>query len=72
MRVVDVRIEQPQEISDIVAIGAELIEPSRIALNPDCGFAPDLGEPPSIDEAFQKLTRPTEAAKCLRKKFAKQ
>ena len=26
----------------------------RIALNPDCGFAPGAGEPPSIDEAYEK------------------
>ena len=73
MGVVDVRTEQPQEVANIMAIaaaGAKLIEPSRIALNPDCGFAPDLGEPPSIDEAFKKLTRLTEAARQLREQFA--
>lgn len=73
MGVVDVRTEQPQEVAGIMAIaaaGAELIEPSRIALNPDCEFAPDLGEPPSIDEAFEKLTRLTEVARRLRAQFA--
>ena len=73
MGVVDVRTERPQEVEDIIAIaeaGAETISPSRIALNPDCGFAPDLGEPPSIDEAFKKLVRLTQAAKHLRKQFA--
>ena len=39
-------------------------------LNPDCGFAPDYGEPPSIDEAYEKLCRMTEAARRLRQRFA--
>jgi len=38
-------------------------------MNPDCGFAPDTGEPPSIDEAFEKLSRMTEAARQLRKQI---
>ena len=41
----------------LVPAGAAVIDPSRIALNPDCGFAPDAGEPPTIDEAFEKLSR---------------
>ena len=40
----------------IGAAAAEIIDPSRVALNPDCGFAPDFGEPPSIDEAYEKLS----------------
>ena len=51
------------------SFGAELINPGRIALNPDCGFAPDAGEPPTIDEAFEKLKRMCEAASRLRKRF---
>ena len=46
-----------------------IIDPSRIALNPDCGFAPDYGEPPSIDEAYEKLCHLSEAARRLRKRF---
>ena len=72
MGVVDVRTEQLQEVEDIERIGAagaEVIAPSRIALNPDCGFAPDYGEPPSIDEAFEKLSRLSEAASRLRQQF---
>ena len=52
----------------IAAAGAKLIKPDRIALNPDCGFAPDAGEPPTIDEAFEKLSRLSTAAARLRKK----
>jgi len=73
MGVVDVRSENLQtveQIEEIGARGAKLISPSRIALNPDCGFAPDAGEPPTIDEAFEKLKRLSEAAMRLRKRFA--
>jgi methionine synthase II (cobalamin-independent) len=43
------------EIATLGAAGAEAIAPERIALNPDCGFAPNSAEPPTIDEAFEKL-----------------
>lgn len=73
MGVVDVRREDLQTVEQIEAIGAagaEIIDPSRIALNPDCGFAPDAGEPPSIDEAYEKLSRLVEAARRLRTRLA--
>jgi len=73
MGVVDVRGDRLQETSEIEALGAggaELIGADRIALNPDCGFAPDMGEPPSIDEAFEKLRRLSLAAHNLRARFA--
>ncbi|MDA2939042.1 cobalamin-independent methionine synthase II family protein, partial [Acidobacteria bacterium AH-259-A15] len=72
MGVVDVRGERIQEIDEIESIGAagaEVVNPDRIAVNPDCGFAPDMGEPPSIDEAFEKLCRLSTAAKRLRQRF---
>lgn len=75
MGVVDVRGEKLQsveEIEKIGAAGAKIISPSRIALNPDCGFAPDMGEPPTIDEAFLKLSRLSEAAQRLRRQFARR
>jgi methionine synthase II (cobalamin-independent) len=62
MGVVDVRNERLPEVGEIEllgAAGAEIVSPDRIALNPDCGFAPDFGQPPSIDEAFLKLSRLT-------------
>ena len=73
MGVVDVRGERLQPVEEIERIGsagAEIVGPSRIALNPDCGFAPDYGEPPSIDEAYGKLSRLSEAARRLRERFA--
>ncbi|MAE65541.1 MAG: hypothetical protein CMJ18_14820 [Phycisphaeraceae bacterium] len=69
MGVVDVRGERIQSIGEIEAIaaaGAERIDASRIALNPDCGFAPGSGEPPTIDEAFEKLCNLVAAAKRMR------
>ena len=71
MGVVDVRGERLQTVEEIEAIaaaGAERIGPGRIALNPDCGFAPDAGEPPTIDEGYEKLRRLAEAAANLRAK----
>lgn len=73
MGVVDVRGEKLQSVEEIEALGAagaRLIAPARIALNPDCGFAPDAGEPPTIDEAFEKLRRMCQAAERLRVRFA--
>ncbi len=71
MGVVDVRSERLQtveEIETLAAAGAKVIAPERIALNPDCGFAPDAGEPPTIDEAYEKLKRLVAAARRLRAK----
>src|SRR5262249_456812 len=69
MGVVDVRGERLQSIEEIGAVagaGAEIVGADRIALNPDCGFAPNSAEPPSIDEAFEKLKRLVWAAELLR------
>ena len=38
----------------------------QILLNPDCGFAPHHGEPPQVDEAFNKLKALADAAQLLR------
>lgn len=72
MGVVDVRSERLQTVEEIEAIGAAgaaVLSPRRIALNPDCGFAPDAGEPPTIDEAYEKLCRLVAAARRLRERF---
>ena len=73
MGVVDVRSEQMPSTEAIEALawaGTEFVAPERIALNPDCGFAPDAGEPPSIDEAYEKLCRLSQAAGRLRQRLA--
>ena len=72
MGVVDVRGERVQPVDEIEALGArgaERLDPRRIALNPDCGFAPGSGEPPTIDEAFEKLSNLCQAAGRLRQRF---
>lgn len=69
MGVVDVRSERLQSVDEIETLaraGAAIVGAERIALNPDCGFAPDAGEPPTIDEAYEKLRRLVEAAKRVR------
>jgi methionine synthase II (cobalamin-independent) len=73
MGVVDVRTAEVQTVEAIEALGAagaRIVSPSRIALNPDCGFAPGAGEPPTIDEAYEKLSQLVAAAKRLRGRFA--
>lgn len=75
MGVVDVRsakLQTVEEIEHLATAGAEVIAPERIGLNPDCGFAPDAGEPPTIDEAYEKLSRLSAAAARLRKRFGKR
>jgi len=52
------------------AAGAAIVGTGRVALNPDCGFAPDAGEPPTLDEAYEKLSRLVDAARQLRTRLA--
>lgn len=69
MGVVDVRSERLQTVDEIALLalrGEAIVGRQRLALNPDCGFAPDAGEPPTIDEAYQKLCRLVSAARRLR------
>lgn len=72
MGVVDVRTERassPEQVALLGEQGARLLGKARVSLNPDCGFAPDAHEPPSIDEAFTKLKILTEGARLLRERF---
>jgi 5-methyltetrahydropteroyltriglutamate--homocysteine methyltransferase len=74
MGVVDVRSDRLQTVEEIAALGAAgaaIVPPERIALNPDCGFAPDAGEPPTVDEAYEKLSRLVLAARRLRDRLVK-
>lgn len=75
MGVVDVRSEavaNVNEIAELARRGMDIIGPQRLALNPDCGFAPDAGEPPSIDEAYEKLRRLVQAASLLRRSLPQE
>jgi 5-methyltetrahydropteroyltriglutamate--homocysteine methyltransferase len=70
MGVVDVRGERLQSVEEIAALasaGVAAVGADRVALNPDCGFAPDAGEPPTIDEAYEKLRRLSAAARQVRR-----
>jgi 5-methyltetrahydropteroyltriglutamate--homocysteine methyltransferase len=72
MGVVDVRRAAPQTVEEIEALGAAgaaHVDPARLALNPDCGFAPDAGEPPTLAEAERKLERLCQAAARLRARW---
>jgi 5-methyltetrahydropteroyltriglutamate--homocysteine methyltransferase len=73
MGVVDVRSERVptvEEIEALVTAAVRIVAPERIALNPDCGFAPDAGEPPTLDEAYEKLSRLVAAARRMRERLA--
>ena len=73
MGVVDVRSERTasaQEVTALAAKGVRVLGEDRVSLNPDCGFAPDSHEPPSIDEAFAKLKVLAEGARLLRETIA--
>jgi 5-methyltetrahydropteroyltriglutamate--homocysteine methyltransferase len=66
---VDVRLPQipkPEQIVKLVDGVLKHVSPKHILLNPDCGFAPHHGEPPQVDEAFNKLKALADAAKLLR------
>jgi 5-methyltetrahydropteroyltriglutamate--homocysteine methyltransferase len=69
MGVVDVRsdvLPTVEQIAALVTAGLKELPADRIALNPDCGFAPDAGEPPTLDEAYEKLQRLVAAARLVR------
>ena len=64
------RIDDAATIAARVRKAAQYLDPKRITLNPDCGFAPGSGAVVSIDEAYRKLCHEAEAARILRTEFA--
>ncbi len=64
------KVDSAEEIFTRVSKAAQHLDPSRITLNPDCGFAPGSAAKVSIDEVYQKLKNEVEAANKLREKFA--
>jgi 5-methyltetrahydropteroyltriglutamate--homocysteine methyltransferase len=64
------KIDSAETIAARVRKAAEFLDPQRITLNPDCGFAPGSGAVVSIDEAYRKLWNEAEAARMLRAEFA--
>ena len=63
-------LNSPQEIVSRVEEAMRYVEPERISLNPDCGFAPGLEADIPLDEAYLKLKNESEAAYLLREKYA--
>ena len=63
-------IDSPETIAERVRQAAKVIDPARITLNPDCGFAPGSGADVPVDEAYQKLCNEAAAATLLREEFA--
>src|SRR5262245_13643516 len=59
-------IDSPEQIVERVQRAIEYLDPGRITLNPDCGFAPGSAAKVSIDEVYQKLKNEVEAARRLR------
>ncbi len=63
-------VETPEQVVQRAERITGSIEPERIWLNPDCGFAPGMFRTFPRDVAFAKLKAMTAAAKILRKKYA--
>ncbi len=60
------RVEDPKDIVHTVEKIAQRMNPARIWLNPDCGFAPGMYRKFERQIAFQKVKAMAEAAKILR------
>lgn len=63
-------VETPQEVVSRVKKITNHIEPERIWLNPDCGFAPGIFRTFPREVAFAKLRSMTSAAELLREEYA--
>jgi 5-methyltetrahydropteroyltriglutamate--homocysteine methyltransferase len=68
---------QPGQIDSVETIvgrveqALKYVAPSRITLNPDCGFAPGSAAEVSLDEVYTKLKNEVAAAERLREKYGK-
>ena len=62
-------IDTPDEIADRVRRAVQYVEPERILLHPDCGFAPGSAADIPLDEAYLKLRNEALAAEMLREEF---
>jgi 5-methyltetrahydropteroyltriglutamate--homocysteine methyltransferase len=70
---VDVRfpeIDAPEQIAGRVEKALAHVEPGRITLNPDCGFAPGKDHEIPLAEAYAKLKNLAQAARLLRRRGA--
>jgi 5-methyltetrahydropteroyltriglutamate--homocysteine methyltransferase len=62
------QIDSADTIVQRVEMALKHVAPSRITLNPDCGFAPGSAADVSLDEVYTKLKNEVEAARRLREK----
>jgi 5-methyltetrahydropteroyltriglutamate--homocysteine methyltransferase len=62
----DRRIESVEDVVARVEAALRYVEPSRLVLHPDCGFAPSVQNPMDLDEAYEKLRAMCAAAARLR------
>ena len=63
------QIDSAETIASRVEMALQHVAPSRITLNPDCGFAPGSAADVSLDEVYTKLKNEVEAAMRLREKY---
>ncbi len=63
-------IDTPDEIVARVEEAMKYVEPERLSLNPDCGFAPGKASEIPLEEAYSKLRNEAQAARILRDKYA--
>lgn len=63
------QIDSPETIVQRVEMALQHVDPSRITLNPDCGFAPGSAADVSLDEVYTKLRNEVAAARQLREKY---
>ena len=63
------QIDTADTIFQRVETALRYLAPSRITLNPDCGFAPGSAANVSLDEVYIKLKNEVAAAKRLREKY---
>jgi 5-methyltetrahydropteroyltriglutamate--homocysteine methyltransferase len=63
------QIDSVQTIVDRVEAALNYVEPERITLNPDCGFAPGSAAEVSLDEVYTKLKNEVVAAQRLREEY---
>jgi 5-methyltetrahydropteroyltriglutamate--homocysteine methyltransferase len=64
------QVDSPETIVGRVEQALRHLDPARITLNPDCGFAPGSAADVDIDEVYQKLKNEVEAARRLRERYA--
>ena len=65
-------VDTPDTIVARVRAALEHLDPSRVTLNPDCGFAPGSGAEVSLDEVYVKISNEVAAAQALRAEYAQR